>query len=107
MMRIALNLAVDAHRMRTSHGEEVLAESVVLIDTAPDIEAEVLGRERLAHLSVCLGRLNEKTRTIFLSHRLDGSTYEEIAQRHGLSISTVHMHVAKATLQLTTWMEGW
>jgi hypothetical protein len=29
------------------------------------------------------------------------------AQRHQLSISTVEKHIAKATMQVTTWMEGW
>lgn len=107
LMRTALNLSVDAHRARMNHGEEVVLEDVVLIDTSPDAEAVVLARERLARMSVCLGRLTEKTRDIFLSHRVDGMTYQEIARQHGLSTSTVEKHIAKATLQVTTWMEGW
>ena len=107
LMRPALNLSIDAHRARVTHGEEVLLDEVVLVDSAPGAEAVVLARERLARLSLCLGRLNEKTRDIFLSHRVDGMTYQEIAQRHGLSISTVEKHIAKATLQVTIWMEGW
>ena len=107
LMRTALNLSIDAHRTRVSHGDEVLLEEVVLLDAAPGTEAIVLARERMARLSLCLGRLNEKTRDIFLSYRIDGMTYREIALRHGLSISTVEKHIAKATLQLTTWMEGW
>lgn len=107
VMRAALNLAIDAHRMRVNHGEEVLVEQVILFDTAPGIEAQVLARERLTRLSECLARLSDRTRTIFLSHRVDGATYEEIARLHGLSISAVHKHIAKATLQLTTWMDGW
>ena len=107
LMRTALNLSIDAHRMRVSHGEEVLLDDVVLLDLAPGTEAVVLARERMARLSLCLGRLNEKTRDILLAYRVDGLTYREIAQRHSLSISTVEKHIAKATLQLTTWMEGW
>jgi RNA polymerase sigma factor (sigma-70 family) len=107
LMRTALNLSIDAHRMRVCHGEEVLLEDVVLLDVAPGTEAIVLARERMERLSQCLGRLNDKTREIFLSYRVDGMTYREIAQHHGLSISTVEKHIAKATLQLTTWMEGW
>jgi len=107
LMRAALNLSIDAYRTRVNHGEEVVLDEVVLIDTTPTAEAVVLARERVARLSVCLGRLNEKTRDIFLSHRVDGMSYREIAQRHQLSISTVEKHVAKATLQVTSWMEGW
>jgi RNA polymerase sigma factor (sigma-70 family) len=107
MMRAALNLSVDAHRIRVSHGEEVLLEDVVLLDTAPGTEAIVLARERMARLSLGLGRMNDKTRDIFLCHRMEGMTYQEIAQRYGMSISTVEKYIAKATLQLTSWMEGW
>ncbi len=107
LMRTALNLSVDAHRTRVSRGEEVVLDEVVLVDGAPGAEAVVLGRERVARLSVCLGRLNEKTRDIFWAHRCDGMSYQEIARLHGLSVSTVEKHIAKATLQITTWMEGW
>lgn len=107
LMRTALNLSIDTHRARVNHGEEVLLDEVVLIDAAPTAEAVVLARERVARLSVCLGRLSEKTRDIFLAHRIDGMSYQQIAQRHQLSISTVEKHVAKATMQVTSWMEGW
>lgn len=107
LMRAALNLSIDSHRARVSHGEEVLLDEVVLVDTAPGAEAVVLARERLARLSLGLSRLSDKTRDVFLAHRVDGMTYQEIAQRHGLSVSTVEKHIAKATLQVSSWMEGW
>jgi RNA polymerase sigma-70 factor (ECF subfamily) len=107
LMRTALNLSIDTHRTRLSRGEEVLLEDVVLVDTRPSAEATLLARERVARLIVCLGRLSEKTRDIFLSHRVEGLSYQEIALHHQLSISTVEKHVAKAMLQVTSWMEGW
>ena len=108
LMRAALNLSIDAHRLRQSHGEEVLLEDVVLVDTTtPSAEAVLLGRERVARLGVCLGRLTEKTREIFLAHRVQGISYADIARQHNLAVSTVERHVAKATLLITTWMEGW
>jgi RNA polymerase sigma factor (sigma-70 family) len=107
LMRTALNLSIDTHRTSVAHGEEVLLDEVVLIDVTPSAESVVLARERMARMSQCLGRLNEKTRDIFLAHRIEGMTYQEIAQRHHLSISTVEKHVAKALLQVTGWMEGW
>jgi RNA polymerase sigma-70 factor (ECF subfamily) len=107
LMRAALNLSIDAHRSRVSRGEEVVLEDVVLVDATPSAEAVLLARERWARLSVCLGRLNDKTRDIFLAHRVDGMSYQEIARLHGLSVSSVEKHIAKATLLLTSWMEGW
>jgi RNA polymerase sigma-70 factor (ECF subfamily) len=107
LMRTALNLSIDAHRAQMTRGEEVLAEEMVLIDLAPTAEAIVLARERLARMSLGLSHLGETTRSIFLAHRVDGLSYIQIAQAHGLSVSAVEKHMAKATLQLTTWMEGW
>lgn len=107
LMRTALNLSIDAHRSRAAHGEEVQVEDVVLPDLSPSAESVLLARERLNRLSACLMRLPDKTRSIFLAHRLEGQTYQHIAREHGLAISSVERHVAKATLQLTQWMEGW
>ena len=107
LMRAALNLSIDSHRARATRGEEVVIDAVVLVDCAPSAEVTLLARERTDRLIVCVGRLGQKTREIFLAHRFEDLTYQEIAQRHQLSISTVEKHIAKATMQLTSWMEGW
>jgi RNA polymerase sigma factor (sigma-70 family) len=107
LMRTALNLSIDAHRARMTRGDEVLAEDVVIIDLAPTAEAAILAKERVARLYEGVSRLSETTRAIFLSHRLDGLTYGEIARARGVNVSTVHTHIAKATLALTLWMQGW
>lgn len=107
LMRTALNLSIDAHRASSVRGEHVLLEQVVLVDTTPSTEAVLLAKERMARLTQGLGRLSEKTRDVFLAHRVDGLPYTEIAKLHGISVTTVHHHVAKATLRLTSWMEGW
>lgn len=107
LMRTALNLSIDAHRASVSHGEEVMLEDVVLVDMSPSTEAIILGRERVHRMSHCLSRLSEKSREIFLAHRIDGMTYEAIAKQHGLSTSTVEKHIARVTMQLTEWMGGW
>jgi len=107
LMTTAINLSIDAHRARVNHGEQVVLEEVTLADDSPPVESVVLGRERLVRLEQCLARLGEKPRDMFLAHRIDGLTYREIADQHGLSISTVEKHIAKATMQLITWMEGW
>ena len=107
LMQTALNLAIDEHRRRVIHGEQVVLEEAILVDDSPPVEAVVLSRERIARLNDCLGRLTDRNRDIFLAHRLDGLTYREIADHHGLSISTVEKHIAKATMQLINWMEAW
>ena len=107
LMRAALKLSIQAHSTRKTRGEEVMLEDVVLVDTTPSAETVLLARERLERMSVCLGRLNDKTRAIFLAHRIDGMSYQQIARLHGLSVSSVEKHIAKAMLLITSWMEGW
>ena len=107
LMRTALNLSIDAHRMSVGRGEHLVLEEVLLIDTTPSVEALVLARERMARFALGVGRLTERTREIFVANRVDGLPHAEIAKRYGLSVTTVHQHLAKATLRLTEWMEGW
>lgn len=107
LMRAALNLSIDTHRLRQSRGAEVVLEDVVLIDATPSAETTLLARERLRRLSVGLGRPPDRTRALFLAHRIEGKSYTEIAREYDLSVTAVERHIAKATLCLTSWMEGW
>jgi RNA polymerase sigma-70 factor (ECF subfamily) len=107
LMRAALNLSIDAHRASAVRGEQVTLEDVVILDARPGVEDVLLNRERLARLSECIAKLNDKTREIFLAHRFEGLSYQQIADKHGMTISAVHKHIAKALLLLTGQMEGW
>ncbi|MFT7772137.1 RNA polymerase sigma factor [Roseateles sp.] len=107
LMRTALNLSIDAYRTGVGRGEHVLVEEVVLVDTAPSTESVVLARERMARLALGVSRLSERTREVFMACRIDGLSQVEIAKLHGISVTTVNEHLAKATLRLTDWMEGW
>jgi RNA polymerase sigma-70 factor (ECF subfamily) len=107
LMTIALNLAKDAYRVHAHHGREVILDDDVVVDTAPTLEDAMLARERLARLVGCIDELPEKTRAIFLAHRIDGMSYQRIALDHGLSVSSVEKHVAKAVFLLSQGMAGW
>jgi len=107
LMRAALNLSIDAYRATKNRGEQVLPEDVVLVDSTPTAETILLAREQIARLSECLAGLDAKTRRIFLSHRVDGMSYLEIAKDNRLSVSSVEKHIAKAMLLVARSMEGW
>ncbi|MBX3628256.1 MAG: sigma-70 family RNA polymerase sigma factor [Rhizobacter sp.] len=107
LARTALNLAVSADRARAVRGEEVEVEQVALADSSPGTEAAVLARERLARLDVCVSRLGGRTRAIFLDVRFGDMSYPEAARRYGISVSAVEKQMAKATMLVTRWMEGW
>lgn len=107
LMRAALNLAINAHHARVARGEVVALDAEEIPDAAPTAETIMLGKEQFARLSAGLGRLDERTRDIFLANRIDGQSYQEIAKEHQLSISSVEKHIAKAIVVITSWMEGW
>lgn len=112
LMRTALNLAIDAYRVQRNCGERVLLEDLTLdellsADSAPTAEATLLAKERLARLADSLVDVGARTRRIYLAHRLDGTSYQEIARCHGISVSAVEKHIAKATMAVMRCMEGW
>ena len=107
LMQAALNLSIDSYRSARRRGEQVAMDEDSLADPAPGVEAVHLGRERMARLCQGMRCLNGKTRDIFLAQRVHGMSYQEIAQQHRLSISAVEKHMARATLMITSWMEGW
>lgn len=107
LMRAALNLSIDEFRSGRHQFVHVPTEEQVLVDAAPAVEAILLGKERLARLTECLASLDPRTQQIFLAHRLNGTSYRDIAKEHGLSVSSVEKQIAKATLVLARFMEGW
>lgn len=52
--------------------------------------------EMLAAYRRALGELPDKTREVFLLHRVDELPYREIGERLGISIPTVQYHMARA-----------
>lgn len=112
LMRTALNLSIDAYRASKLRGEHVLIEELqsedqVFVATASTAESTLLARERVVRMTACLADLDDRTRTIFLAHRVDGMPYLEIAREQGVSVSAVEKHIAKVALMLTQLMDGW
>lgn len=108
LLRAAQNIAIDDFRRRAR-----IADSPVeaLCEDRADPQAlqdEVLEmRNRLSHIETGLARLAPRTRQVFEMHRLDGLKYREIAERLGVSQSTVEKDIAKAALFLARWARDW
>jgi RNA polymerase sigma-70 factor (ECF subfamily) len=107
LTRTAINIAIDAHRARAAHGAEAAVDELQVIDVAPGVEAQLLGKERMDRLWLCLERMPGRTREILLAHRVGERTYADIGREFGISESVVGKHVARGTALLATWMEGW
>lgn len=109
VMRAAVNLTVDrARRVAASPvaliGELSLTE-IEAPEALPDEQAE--SRAKLRHLEKGLAALPEHVRRILLLRRIDNLSFKEIAMAEGLSVSAVEKKVARATLTLMKWMDGW
>ncbi len=75
---------------------EISAEAIE--DRSP--ERVLLARETLAGALKALEALGERTRDIFILHKVENMRHREIAEFYGLSVSSVEKYVIKATLHL-------
>lgn len=98
LFRTANNLAIDHARQRKREApiymEDGLAET--LVDTRCSPEENAISRNNLVWLNSRLSTLPERTASVFRMSRVDGLTYREIAQRLGISDSSVQKHLSRA-----------
>ncbi|WP_309606368.1 sigma-70 family RNA polymerase sigma factor [Phenylobacterium sp.] len=108
LYRLASNLMLDRLRYRHSTGvrdaawrrtHHVSIGAVDIVD-APDAEAEVIARQRLARLAEALTTLSPRTQRVFQLHKFDGLSHSETAARLGISRSAVEKHVSLALKHL-------
>jgi len=106
LVRTAINIDVDNYRRERFFAG--LKTEVRCDSEAPPLQDEILAaRISLKRAEEGLSRLNPRTREILLMHRLENMKYRDIAKRFEISESAVEKHIAKGTLLLGKWMEGW
>lgn len=88
---LAERARADGRRMQADHGSFDEDDHA-----GPDPHAALEARDTIRRLADVVARLKPKTRTIFLMHRLDGLSYEEIAAAQGMSVKGVEKQMAKA-----------
>lgn len=107
LQRIARNLLFD----RSKRPEARLAALQVPIDAAPDPAVEpdqcyrIEADDMMRMYRRALDELPERTRKVFLLHRVEELTYKEIGSRLGISIPTVQYHVARALAHIDAALE--
>jgi RNA polymerase sigma factor (sigma-70 family) len=109
LLRSAINEARDGYRRAQHPAAPQTMDQVVLHvqDGAPLQDETLIARQRLDRIKQGLDQLTPRTREIFLMHRLDGLKYREIADVHGITMSAVEKHIAKAVQFLADWSAGW
>jgi RNA polymerase sigma factor (sigma-70 family) len=107
LVTAAVNLSIDRRRREARAPFADIGELRDIADSTPDPGQIIEQQLRLAHAKAGLETLPERTRRILLRRRLEGTSYAEIAADEGMSVAAVEKQVARATLQLMRWMDGW
>ena len=100
LVRMARNLLAEhartgARRMAADH-DSFDETRLAGVDPHPALEA----RDAIRRAEEAIARLRPKTRDIFLMHRYDGLSYEEIAAARDMSVKGVEKQIAKALVAL-------
>ncbi len=102
VFQVAANVLADRGRRRFARR----ADAHVSFD--PDQHGDedfdphriLAGKEELRAATEALLSLPERTRTIFVLHRLEGRKSREVAAQLGISVSAVEKHMVRATQHL-------
>ena len=62
-------------------------------------------RDMLRRVEAAVLRLRPKTREIFMAHRIEGLSYAEIAERHGMTVKGVEKQMSKAIAALDRMLD--
>ena len=101
LFRTAVNLLRDrARRGKTffSHLAEISDHQDRFEALSPERVLE--GRQSLNSALRILEELDERTRDVFILHRLEGLKYAEIANLYGVSVSSIEKYIIKALAHL-------
>jgi RNA polymerase sigma-70 factor (ECF subfamily) len=98
LYRTARNLAIDHVRRAGRHKTDAVAHDDLagIPEDRPGPERIIEGRQRLDRLRSIVEELPARTRQVFVLHRIQELTYGEVAERLGISESSVQKHLAMA-----------
>ncbi len=102
LYRLAINVAWDHGRTRARQRrvQEQAQDILWGRDGDPATDRVLIAREELARVLAAADDLPEPTRTIFYLNRIEGLPQREIAERLGVSRTTVEKHMRKAMARL-------
>ena len=107
LVRTAVNIGIDNYR----HDRRIYGEARAPVpdreDTAARADEVVAAKELLSRVVSGINRLPDRTREIFLMHRIDKLEYTEIARRLGISESAIEKQMAKAMVMLADCAKAW
>lgn len=106
LRRIARNLLIDRVRRSRRTGDHVPFEEACDAPSPPTQEHALEADDLLRLYESAVAQLPEKTRRVFLLHRVEERSYREIHELLGISVATVEYHMMKALAHLIHAIEG-
>ena len=113
LFRAAMNLARDwqrdRSRARTRDMAWVETQRIVVggqtVDDTPSAENAYGAKQRITAIRNAIEELSPQCRRVFLLHKFEGLTHQEVAERVGISRSTVEKHMHTALRHLMNRLE--
>ena len=106
LIAIARNRAIDRLRATGRNRRmEAIETATDIIDPAPGADSALEEDETNAKLHVCLDALAERERTALRAAFFDGNTYEELAARMRVPLSTMKSTIRRAMIKLKACLE--
>ena len=107
LVRTAVNIGIDDYRHDQRIHGAIRMPVPDCADTAPCADEIIAAEELLSRVVSGINRLPDRTREIFLMHRIDKLEYSEIARRIGISESAIEKQMAKAMVMLADYAKAW
>jgi len=102
LRRVARNMLIDHSRRRQGSDNVIILplDEQQHAPDAPEQEHQIAARDLMRLYESAVDALPDKTRRVFIMHRVDELSYREIHERIGISVATVEYHMMKALAQI-------
>jgi RNA polymerase sigma factor (sigma-70 family) len=98
LSQLVRNLAIDRQRRRSFESQVfTLEEEGLHVAAMSSPEAHAIQQQQLTLVASALALLPERTRAVFVLHRLGGQTQCEVAHQFGISATLVNFLIRDAT----------
>lgn len=107
IVKAAINLSIDLARRQQRAPFAPGLDGADVFDCRPGPHEVLEARVKLELVKRGLDQLNDKTRRILLARRIDELSVSEIARCENMTVAAVEKQIARGTLALMKWLDGW
>jgi len=103
LFKTAKNLSINKREKQEGHRTDNIADfdALSVLDSNSDLAENAATQDRLERALRAIDRLSPRVREVFVLRRIQGYSQREVAQRLGISESTVEKHIAAGVVQIT------